>query len=328
MRFVENLCFPQIKLLRRIYKESKKHHVRQRAHCILLSHQGVPVSKLAKIFGKTPRTIYTWFNLWEKYHFVGLYEKKGRGRKPKLSAEMRAKVRQWAKEFPKNLKKIAALVRENFGIRVSKRTIQRILHSLCFSWRRIRKKPKGEPDCEEYARKKEELEELKMEAEERLINLYYYDESGFCLEPYVPYAWQEKGETIEIESEQGKRFFVLGFLSREQGLSAYTVEGTVDSDVVIAAFDAFSENLERKTVVVMDHTSKAIKKKMPEWESKGLQIFYLPTYSPQLNLIEILWRFMKYEWIEWWAYKGWHYLVKYVEMVICGYQIEYEINFG
>ncbi len=37
---------------------------------------------------------------------------------------------------------------------------------------------------------------------------------------------------------------------------------------------------------------------------------------------------MKYEWVEWWAYKGWDYLVKYIEMVICGYGTEYEINFG
>ena len=37
---------------------------------------------------------------------------------------------------------------------------------------------------------------------------------------------------------------------------------------------------------------------------------------------------MKYEWVKWWAYKGWDYLVKYIEMVICGYGTEYEINFG
>ncbi len=52
MRFVKNLCWLQIKLLHRIHKESKRHHVRQRAHCILLSYQGYQVNELAKIFGK------------------------------------------------------------------------------------------------------------------------------------------------------------------------------------------------------------------------------------------------------------------------------------
>ncbi|MCU0565553.1 MAG: IS630 family transposase, partial [Oculatellaceae cyanobacterium Prado106] len=40
------------------------------------------------------------------------------------------------------------------------------------------------------------------------------------------------------------------------------------------------------------------------------------------------WRFMKYEWIELWAYEGWESLVKYVEQVIKGFGEEYVINFA
>ena len=39
-----------------------------------------------------------------------------------------------------------------------------------------------------------------------------------------------------------------------------------------------------------------------------------PTYSSQLNLIEILWRFMKYEWIETQAYTSWKHLTQYIEV--------------
>ena len=52
------------------------------------------------------------------------------------------------------------------------------------------------------------------------------------------------------------------------------------------------------------HTSNAVKNKQAEWEQKGLTIFYLPTYSPQLNIIEILWRFIKYEWLNIDAYES------------------------
>ncbi len=212
---------------------------------------------------------------------------------------------------------------------MSKRTLQRILRACDFSWRRIRKKPRGDPDPDEYAQRKEGLEKLKEQADQELIDLYFFDESGFCLDLYIP---QEKGETIQVESSRTKRLSILGFLSQKQGLVAYTTEGTVDSELVIACFDAFCTNLEKKTVVILDnssfHTSVAISEKISEWQSKNLEIFYLPKYSPQLNLIEILWRFMKYNWIEWWAYKGWPYLVKYIENVICGYGTEYKINFG
>ncbi len=42
------------------------------------------------------------------------------------------------------------------------------------------------------------------------------------------------------------------------------------------------------------HTSDKMMEKIEEWEKKNLEIFWLPTYSPELNLIEILWRFIKY----------------------------------
>ena len=330
MRYVD-LCWLQVKFLKRIHKESKKHNVRLRAQCVLLSYQGTDVNALARIFGKTTRTINTWLSLWETQHYVGLYDRKGRGRKPKLNAHQQNQIKEWAKEYPKNLRKIIVKVRESYSISVSKRTVKRILRSFDFSWRRIRWKPKGEPDPIEYARKKEELDELKKQAESGDIDLYYFDESGFCQNPCIPYAWQEKGITIEIDSSRGNHLSVLGFLSLQRDLVAYTTESKVDSEFVIACFDAFSAGLVRKTVLVIDnstfHTSAAINAKISEWQQNNLELFYLPKYSPQLNLIEILWRFMKYEWIEWWAYKGWSYLVKYVDMIICGYGTEYEINF-
>jgi hypothetical protein len=49
------------------------------------------------------------------------------------------------------------------------------------------------------------------EDKQGIIDLRYYDESGFCLVPYIPYAWQEQGETIAIESEPSKRINVSDF---------------------------------------------------------------------------------------------------------------------
>ena len=55
-----------------------------------------------------------------------------------------------------------------------------------------------------------------------------------------------------------------------------------------------------------------IQERLEEWKNQQVEIFQLPSYSPQLNLIEILWRFMKYEWIELNAYETWESLVSYV----------------
>ena len=55
-------------------------------------------------------------------------------------------------------------------------------------------------------------------------------------------------------------------------------------------------------MVVLDnarvHTSEQIKERRAVWQQRGLWIFYLPPYSPHLNLVEALWRKLKYEWLQ------------------------------
>jgi len=284
-----------------------------------------------KIFMVSRFTIYNWLNAWEERKLVGLYDTKGKGRKPKLNPKQKEQVIQWAKHFPKNIKKIAALILDQFSISVSEKTIKRILKHYRFTWRRIRKRVNGKPDPLEYQEKKEALQQLKLQDEQGIIDLRYFDESGFCLIPYIPYAWQLRNETVEIETQKSERLNVLGFLNRDNNLTAYTFYGNIDSEVVIACIDDFTKDLEKETVLVIDnakiHTSEALKSKIQEWKEKGLELFYLPTYSPELNLIEILWRFIKYEWIEFSAYKSFQHLVEYVENVIKNFGAEYQINF-
>ena len=306
--------------------------MRQRAQCILRSDQGYTTKELAHIFNVDRITIYNWFNHWESHRFVGLYDRKGMGRNQTFNPEQKEQIKAWVKRYPKNLNKVIALIKREFALDTSRSTVKRILKSLKMTWRRIRRKVKGVPDPEFYQERKEALEVLLEEDEQGIIDLWYYDESGFCLVPYIPYAWQEQGETISIESGASKRLNVCGFMNKPNELEAYTIEGAVDSDVVIHFFNVFCSTLQGPTVVVVDnasiHMSEAFQEAIPQWEKQGLWIFYLPGYSPELNLIEILWRFMKYEWIEFWAYANFACLIQYVEGVIKGFGGKYKIHFG
>ena len=76
----------------------------------------------------------------------------------------------------KNLNKIAVLVAEHFHVRISKSTLKRLLKSMAFSWRRVRKGLKGEPDPEEYQQKQQALHDLQQQASQGILDLYYFDE--------------------------------------------------------------------------------------------------------------------------------------------------------
>lgn len=332
MRFIRDLNWDTEKLLKRIYKQSKHHQVRQRAQCILLSKSGTSIAKLMEIFGVSRKTIYNWMTAWEDKGLLGLYNQPGRGRKEIFNEQQKQQIKEWVKSYPNNLNKVLAKIKEEWGIIVSKDTIKNLLKFLNMTWRRMKRGLAKQPDPIEYEQKRQELEVMKQQEDRGEIEIRFLDQSGFCLTPSIPYGWQEKGETIEIKSCRSRRLNVLGILNRNNELWAYVFEGRITSEVVISCIDEFVKTLNKKTIIVMDkasyHTSKKMQEKIEEWQKKNLTIFYLSSYSPQLNLIEILWKFMKYEWIEIDAYYCWNNLVNYVEKVIREYGKEYVINFS
>ena len=81
-------------------------------------------------------------------------------------------------------------------------------------------------------------------------------------------------------------------MNRSNNLKTYVSSPRINSDVVIAWIDAFFPTVDKPRVIVVEqssiHTSDAILDKVEEWKERGITIFVLPSYSPQLNLIEIL----------------------------------------
>ena len=179
MRFIQPLSHETLQLLHRVHKQSRHHRVRQRAHCIVLSSQGYTTTHLADIFQVDRITIYHWFNAWEQKGFAGLYSRKGPGRPPLFTPEQRDQLREWIKQFPKNLNKIRSLIHDEFDLDVSKQTIKRVLKSYRLIWKRMRKRVKGRPAPELYQEHKASLEIRIEEDRDGIIDLRYFDESGF-----------------------------------------------------------------------------------------------------------------------------------------------------
>jgi hypothetical protein len=81
------------------------------------------------------------------------------------------------------------------------------------------------------------------------IDLYYFDEAGFTLDPYIPYAWQEPGTVIEIPAQKYGRMNVLGFMNRKNDLHPFIFEQSVYTGVVIGCFEEFSKTLKKKRLL-------------------------------------------------------------------------------
>lgn len=150
-----------------------------------------------------------------------------------------------------------------------------------------------------------------------MIDLYYADECRVSLNPVVPYAWQFADEAVWMPTSQGSGLNCFGLIARDNTLHFETITKSIDSSFIIEQFEQLSMAISKETVVVLDnarpHTAKAVQERRASWQQRGLTLFYLPPYSPQLNLAEILWRKLKYEWLrsqDYHSFEGLRYAVE------------------
>jgi transposase len=152
-----------------------------------------------------------------------------------------------------------------------------------------------------YRLKLESLGELEALSEARRIDLYYADEASVSLEPCVPYAWQFADEQVSMPSAQGKSVHCFALLTRDNQAMVETTTQMMTSQFIFEQLERFSVGLKKLTVVVLDnaavHRARIIKDRISVWQQRGLFLFYLPRYSPHLNIVETLWRKLKYEWL-------------------------------
>lgn len=189
----------------------------------------------------------------------------------------------------------------SLGQRGKRLNIQTFFISIGARYKRIRKRPRGVPSPQLYEYKVEKLQELESKASEGRIRLYYADENHTCTEGYVPYGWQLQGEDVYVPSQRVARLNIFGMIDRDNRYNGFTTFEKMTADKVLSFLDEFSFNLEMDTFVLLDnasvHRNKKIKELRPLWEQRGLFLFFLPPYSPQLNIAETLWRILKGKWI-------------------------------
>jgi transposase len=81
-----------------------------------------------------------------------------------------------------------------------------------------------------------------------------------------------------------------------------TTEGSITAAFIVDQLETLSWQLSKPTVVVLDnariHTADKVRQRLVDWQQRGLYIFYLPPYSPHLNLAERLWKELKARWLQ------------------------------
>ena len=189
-------------------------------------------------------------------------------------------------------KEIISHVETKFGVKYSKGGMTELLHRLGFSFKKPKVVP-GKADREEQEKFVKEYEQLKSQGE----TIYFGDASHPTHNTAINYGWIKTGKEFEIKTNSGRqRLNINGAINIDSMDVVANEYETINQFTVcdfLAKLREKHRNGERITLVLDNAGYNKAKSVLFLAEELNINLLHLPTYSPNLNPIERLWKFLR-----------------------------------
>jgi len=141
------------------------------------------------------------------------------------------------------------------------------------------------------------LRPLISQAKKGKIQFFFVDASHFVQGGFIGQLWSKTRIFIKATSGR-RRYNVLGALNfMSKSMTTITNDAYITSEQVMKLIDKLLIEYPNQAIaMVMDNASYQRCNVVKNYAAlRGVQLVYLPTYSPNLNLIERVWKFVKSE---------------------------------
>jgi transposase len=270
--------------------------------------QGESPEKVIATLGFSRACIYNWLAKYRAGGLHALRSGKHPGRPKKLDGTQIAWINKTIRDKnPLQLKfsfalwtrsMVTRLIRKQFGLKLSESSVGRLLRQMGFSCQKpLYRAYQQDPEAVEYW-KKTVFPQIKKRAKKLGATIYFEDESGIRSDFHAGTTWSPKGQTPVIKVT-GARFStnMVGAISTRGHLRFMVNQGTVNSDVLCDFLKRLMHNNAQQPIFLIwdghpTHKSKKVRECIESFEGK-LEVYVLPSYSPELNPTEQVWRSVK-----------------------------------
>jgi transposase len=221
------------------------------------------------------------------------------GHAPMLSDEQQAQLSGYVDaQVPQTSKDVCAYAEKAFAIKYTPNAMTKLLKRLGF----VHKKPKCIPaKADEAAQRRFVTETLLplMRASSEDCPLYFVDAAHPAYTGRPAHGWIRKGKTRELKSNHGRTHLnINGALCWHDRSILHRQEEKITSAAMIALFEDIAARHPVATAipVVIDNAKYNVSREIRAWFARGdcrIKPVYLPSYAPNLNLIERFWRLLK-----------------------------------
>jgi transposase len=286
----------QLSELYALHKRLKDKKAAYRINIIILLHRGYSYQEIQEVLLIDEKTIRRYKDTFIHRGIEGLLENNYNGGQPKLSKEQEDDLVRYLEEnIMATAAEVCHFVKKQFGILFTAPGMVHTLHRLGFSYKKTKIVPAkaNREEQEAFVKAYQQLRKQQKPTEK----VYFMDGVHPTHNVMPAYAWIKKGTEKEVKSNSGRqRLNINGVYSPDDGEIIIREDAAIDSESTIRLLKTIEKKHPELTTiyVVRDNARYYVSREVKEYlENSRIVFIPLPSYSPNLNPIERLWKFFK-----------------------------------
>ncbi len=285
----------EVLALKFAHKSTRDKKVADRIKAIIYLHFGLSYKEVAKLLFFDEVTLSRYVKKFKAEGVEGLMEMRYKGGQTKLTDFQETELKNYLTSNTKRTaKEICNFIEEKYKIKFSVIGVTKLLHRLGFSY----KKPKvipGKADNLKQAEFVAKYKEIK-EALKPHDQIYFVDSTHPEHNTKPSCGWILKGKANDkiIKTNTGReRLNLAGALNLNTKEALVLSEKTINKFVTLKLIKKLQKAQPTgKIYLILDNASYHHAKLVSNYvKRKRVKLIFLPSYSPNLNTIERLWKF-------------------------------------
>jgi transposase len=292
--------------LEKAYGRGDQRAVRRLSVLIMIGKR-MRLEQILSLWNISQQSVYNWLNEFVREGWKSLGYEKAPGRPPRLTKTQKRKLADWIEAGPEasgyasgcwSSVLIQDLINRKFHVLYNRFYVCELLRNLGFSFQKARF-VSDHLDADARQRWMEsEFPGILYQAKQLGASLFFGDEASFALWGSLSYTWGRRGHQPQVPTTGlRKGYKVFGAIEFFSGRLIYQgTEQRFQSDSYQSFLCYLLSQVPGRVILIQDgaryHTSKATRQFL-EQHKERLTVYQLPSYSPDYNPIEYLWKKVK-----------------------------------
>lgn len=292
------LSTTELEILRTAHKLAKRTNANAayRINAVILLGTNWTLKKVKKALLLDEDTLSSYVKKYQEEGVDGLLETKHSGRSTNLNCEqLTCLCEELNNTIHLTTYSVIEYVKENYNIKYSVSGMRDLLHRLGYEYKKPKLVP-GNPDINAQEEFMNAYEQFMLE-KPCDVEVLFMDAVHPEHNTMAAYGWMKRGEKRELKTNSGRqRLNLHGVINAETHDVTIIESDTISKESTIQLLETIEQKyfLASMIYIILDNAKYHYSKEVKEFlNGRNIRLVFLPPYSPNLNLIERLWKFFK-----------------------------------